>query len=469
MRPIYDILINPGLPALILIFQIIMLMGCETLPDFRQEALSFNYKGEPLKIVDGKGPLPPGKLKEVMSGLKQEDHPNILGRHLAFVEHITGKPLISGNRATLLRDGPETFAAMEKAINSARDHINVETFIFRDDEVGMRFSELLKRKSREGVVVNLIYDSWGARYTNPDFFANMRGFGINAVELNPVDRPLTVRGWNINNRDHRKILIVDGSIAFTGGINFYRGYSGSSLTGPYKKGQDVSFFWRDMHVQLEGPAVAEFQKLFVEMWEVQGDQPLPPANYFPALENKGDLLVRVLASAPDKDSRDIYAGYISAIVNAQKSIYITNAYFTPDRDFLKALTDAAENGVDVKMILPSFSDFWLPFRAGRSNYAHLLKSGVKIYEMQGDLLHSKTAVIDGVWSTVGSSNLNLRSFLYDAEVNAVIIGRDIGRQMEEIFYRDMEKSREVTLEQWDKRPFLDRFKESVTLLFRYFL
>jgi len=179
--------------------------------------------------------------------------------------------------------------------------------------------------------------------------------------------------------------------------------------------------------------------------------------------------VRVLASAPDKVSRDIYAGYISAIVNAQKSIYITNAYFTPDRDFLKALTEAAENGVDVKMILPSFSDFWLPFRAGRSNYAHLLKSGVKIYEMQGDLLHSKTAVIDGVWSTVGSSNLNLRSFLYDAEVNAVFIGRDIGSQMEEIFYRDMEKSREVTLEQWEKRPFLDRFKESMTLLFRYFL
>lgn len=465
---IFSLLNYRGLPSFMLSMHILMLAACTTLPDFRREAAIFKYEGEPLKIVDAKGPLSPGKSQQIMDGLRR-DGKDILGRHMAFVDHITGSPLIAGNKAILLRDGPETFAAMEKAINGARDHINVETFIFRDDEVGRRFAELLIKKSRQGVAVNIIYDSWGAKYTDPEFFAVMRGFGIRAMKFNPIDQPISLTGWNINNRDHRKILVVDGKIAFTGGINFYRGYSGSSITGPYKPRDGIDFFWRDMHVQIEGPAVAEFQKLFIEMWKTQGDQPLLQARYFPALENKGDLLVRVLASAPDKHTRDIYAGYISAVVNAERTIYITNAYFTPDRDFLKALTDAAERGVEVILILPSFSDFWLPFRAGRANYTHLLKSGIKIYEIQGDLLHSKTAVIDGIWSTVGSSNLNLRGFLYDAEVNAVIIDWDIGRQMEEIFARDLENSREITLEEWEKRPFLDRIKEWATLPFKFLL
>lgn len=451
-----------------MVLQILFFDGCATLPDFHHEAASFIYKGEPLKVKDAGGLLPPARVNEIMGRLNKDCRAADLVRRLAFVEHITGVPLTYGNTATLICDGPETFDAMEKAINGARNHINVETFIFRDDEVGRRISELLVRKRREGVVVNLIYDSWGARYTDPGFFVRMREFGINVLELNPVEIPIR-RGWDINNRDHRKILVVDGKIAFTGGINFYRGYSGSSISGPSPKDLNVDYFWRDMHVRLEGPAVAEFQKLFISMWETQGDRALPPANYFPALENKGDLLVRVLASSPERPSRDIYAAYIAAVVNARKSIYITNAYFTPDRNFLKAVTDAAERGIDVRIILPGFSDFWLPFYGGRSNYSRLLKSGVRVYEMQGSLLHSKTAVIDGVWSTVGSTNLSLRSFLYDAEVNANIISRDIGKQMERIFFLDMANSREVTLEQWEKRPFLDRLKEAVTLLFRYFL
>lgn len=156
---IYDFLIQRVLPSIMISMQILMPAGCTTLPDFRHEAANFEYKGEPLKIVDAKGPLPPGKSQELMDSLRQQYRTDILGRNLAFIEHITAVPLIYGNKATLLRDGPETFAAMEKAIIGARDHINIETFIFRDDEVGRRFSRLLIDKSRQGVVVNLIYDS----------------------------------------------------------------------------------------------------------------------------------------------------------------------------------------------------------------------------------------------------------------------------------------------------------------------
>lgn len=455
--------------SLALLLPLSILIGCQSLPDFLHASSTFQYKGELPRIVDADGPLPPAKVKAIIARLNKDASSDLLGRQTFFIETVTGIPLTGGNRAVLLRDGPETFAAMEKAIIGARDHINVETFIFRDDEVGRRISKLLIEKSKQGVTVNLIYDSWGAKYTAPEFFSIMRGFGINALELNPLDNLGLAGGWNINNRDHRKILVVDGKVAFTGGINFYRGYSGSSITGPAREELNMDFFWRDMHVQLEGPVVAEFQKLFIRMWDKHGEYPIRPANYFPVLRNKGDLLVRVLASSPDEPLPDIYAGYVSAILNAKRSIYITNAYFTPDGNFLDALSAAADKGVDVRIILPSFSDLWLPFHAGRSNYSRLLKAGVRIYEMQGDLLHSKTAVIDGVWSTVGSSNLTLRSFMHDAEVNAVMIGTETGKKMEEIFYMDMANSREITLEQWEKRPLRDRLKESVTRLFRYFL
>jgi len=372
-------------------------------------------------------------------------------RHTRRMEKVTGKRPIAGNKATLLIDGPETFSAMEEAIEGAKDHINLETFIFREDSLGRRFSRLLLRKRAEGVEVNIIYDSYGAKYTPPRFFARLRDGGIRVVEYNPVD-PIDLLGKEtINNRDHRKILIVDGKVAFTGGINIQQDH------------------WRDTDIRIEGPAVASLQKLFIETWKSRNGPEFGAGDYSPQLEKEGEIPVHVIEGAPGQKTPEIYTAYLSAILNAEKTIHITHAYLVPTDEMLNALALAAEKGIDVKIIVPSFSDFWLPFYAGRHNYTFLLKAGVKLYELQGALLHSKTAVIDGVWSTIGSSNLDVRSFIHDLEVNAVIIDRDFGIRMETAFARDLKSSREILLYEWETRPRSDRLKEWFASFFKYWL
>jgi cardiolipin synthase len=407
----------------------------------------------------------------LISWMKQESGPSdLLSRHVSIVEALSGQPLITGNKVILLSDGPETFTAMSEAIHHAKDHINLETFIIRDDEVGRPLADLLIRKSREGVRVNVIYDSFGAKRTPKEFFERMKANGLNVLEFNPFGflEPLSWR--NINNRTHRKILVVDGKVAFTGGINFYRVYSRSSSSVFWgEKDPQLKYYWRDIHVQVEGPAVAEFQKLFLETWRLQSGPEIAGSDYFPRLGEAGDSLVRILASSPDQPISNIYAAYVSAISHAQESIHLTHAYLVLDRGLRKALTDAALRGVSVKIILPGFSDFWMPFHAARSNYSSLLKTGVRLYERQNALLHSKTAVIDGVWSTVGSSNLDVRSFLHDTEVNAIVLGRDFGEKMERMFTYDLSESVEVIPDQWANRPIRDRIKERTARLFSYWL
>ena len=251
----------------------------------------------------------------------------------------------------------------------------------------------------------------------------------------------------MNQRDHRKLLIVDGRIAFLGGINISSVYSGGSFSRAARSDAPAaSAPWRDTHLQVEGPVVAEFQKLFLATWEKQKGEALAPRDYFPQPASKGKEVVRAIGSSPDEPYSLIYATLISAIGSAETSVYLTNAYFVPDPQLLAALKDAAQRGVDVKLILPGHTDFWLVFHAGRSHYAELLRGRVKIYERRDALLHSKTAVIDGVWSTVGSTNLDWRSFLHNDEVNAVILGQEFGGQMQAMFDADLAASDRITLE-----------------------
>jgi len=396
--------------------------------------------------------------RTAMNRTEDRAWPERLENHLRTAERVSGKPLIPGNKVTLLTDGPETFAAMRKAIEEAKDHINLEIFIFRDDKIGRPFADLLLRKRAEGVEVNVIYDSYGAKYTPRGFFTRMREGGIRMIEFNPVNPIDLVGKETVNNRDHRKILVVDGKVAFTGGINIQEDHLNSKIP-----------FWRDTHIQIEGPAVAWFQRLFLETWKNQNGPEFGARDYFPPLETEGGLLVQVIEGAPGQKVPEIYAAYLSAILNAEKSVYITHAYLVPSREMLNALALAAEKGVDVRIIVPSFSDFWLPFYAGRYNYTFLLKAGVKLYEIQGSLLHSKTAVIDGVWSTIGSSNLDVRSFMHDLEVNAVAVDRGFARRMEAVFEQDLRSSREILLDKWETRPRSDRMKEWFAHLFNYWI
>jgi cardiolipin synthase len=459
-------------PSIILVvyLSVFFLFGCKTIPEIKDLISEHDPEVAPPLIMNAEGPLSVQERHAQMSALRQEaDFTDILKRHIAWEESLTGQPLIVGNKVDLLCDGPHTFASMGEAIANATDHINLETFIWRDDEVGRPLADLLIRKRREGVQVNAIYDSFGTRTTPPSFFDRMRANGINLIEFNPIDVAVSASGWSINNRDHRKILVVDGKIAFTGGINFYRVYAESPYSAPKMKADtQMEYYWRDMHVKIEGPAVAELQKCFLEMWSFQKGPDIP-GDYFPSLDEVGDSLVRVIASTPDQPISSIYATYISAISHAERSVHLTHAYLVMNEDMLETLSEAARKGVIVKIIVPSFSDLWLPFYAARYSYSRLLKAGVRLFEKQGALLHSKIAVIDGVWSTVGSSNLNSRSFMHDAEINAVILGRDFGRWMEAVFEKDLSRSVEISLHEWERRSIMGRLKEKIARLFRYWL
>ena len=419
-----------------------------------------------------RGPLSTRESKAILARLKSRgEETSIFDRHLALEEGIVGSPLVVGNRAVLLQDGPSTFEAMFTAIRDAKDHINMETYIIEDDEVGKRFADALIEKQAQGVQVNLIYDSVGSMDTPREFFKRLTDRGIKVLEFNPIN-PLTARaGWNVNQRDHRKLLVVDGQSGFLGGINISSVYSGGSFSesSKSKKRRDNGPPWRDTHLQLDGPVVGEFQKLFLATWEKQKGEPLAPRNYFPQPASKGKEVVRAIGSSPDEPYSLIYATLISAISSAETSVYLTNAYFVPDPQLLAALKDAAQRGVDVKLILPSNTDSWLVFHAGRSYYAELLEAGVKIYERRGPLLHAKTALIDGVWSTIGSTNLDWRSFLHNHEVNAVILGQEFGAQMRAMFEKDLAACNAITPEDWERRSIGNRLRETVARMWHRLL
>jgi cardiolipin synthase len=356
---------------------------------------------------------------------------------------------------------------MFEAIRSAIDHINLETFILEDDEIGKKFTDLLLRKQAEGIQVNIIYDSMGSFSTAESFFQRLRDRGIQVVEFNPV-KPLKGHlKWLMINPDHRKILIIDGKVAISGGVNISNAYSGKLSERKKIKGEPTS--WRDTDVQIEGPAVAEFQKLFLDTWSKQKGPKLSERNYFPNLKEAGKALVRVVGSTPGSDNRITFISYVAAITYAEHSIHLTNAYFVPDKQILKAFTDAAGRGVDVKIILPSTTDTQLVLNAARHNYSELLKAGVKIYERRKDMLHAKTAVIDGVWSTVGSTNLDSLSLLSDDEVNAVVLSHEFAVEMERMFASDLAQSDQIQKDNWEKRPLSQKIKEAAAHLFSRWL
>ncbi len=466
----YKKLITKPFLSVLSLICLLVFGSCASLPRMEDIYQRLDIEREkPPKIIGPRGQLSPKMNKAVMEGLKKHVGPtDIIDRHIALVESISGSPLVAGNKVTLLIDGPATYTSMFKAIQNAKDHINLETYIFEDDEVGRRFADLLLKKQSEGVQVNLIYDSVGCLRTPAAFFQRLRDGGVQMIQFNPVN-PLKIRRrWLLTHRDHRKILIVDGSVAFTGGVNISRVYSSSSLSGEHHE-RNIQEAWRDTHVQIEGPAVAEFQKLFLDTWQREKGPELSNRKYFPILKQEGNDLVQVLGSTPGQENRFTYIMYVSAFIYAQNFIHLTNSYFVPDEQTVTALTDAARRGVDVRIVLPGISDESAVFYAGRSHYTHLLKSGVKLYERSDAMLHAKTAVIDGVWSTVGSTNMDLWSFLRNDEVNAVVLGRDFANGLEAMFEKDIAESNQIHLKQWKKRSLIDRTKEWLARLLKYWL
>jgi cardiolipin synthase A/B len=365
-------------------------------------------------------------------------------------------PYEAGNKLTLYTRGGETFQAMWKAIENAKDTIHLETYILTGDRTGEEFSWRLCEKARAGVRVRMIIDSLGCLELDLAYIMKLRNSGVQVLEYHPV-APWRAR-WDLQKRDHRKILVVDGQIAFTGGMNI------SNQNAPTEMG---GLNWRDTHVKVEGPAAYALDRLFRAVWfretgrwfnsEGKVDYSPGPAKAWVA--HNQEFLQRYT----------IRSTYLRVLRAARREVLITNAYFVPDRGIRRALIAAAKRGVSVKVLVPGRSDIKSVWYAGRANYGVLLENGVRLFEWTGPgVLHAKTAAVDRTWCAVGSYNLDHRSLLHNLECNLHVLDPEFGAKLADRFEEDLAQAREITLERWEKRPGLDRVIERFFYLFRYF-
>lgn len=370
-------------------------------------------------------------------------------------EHALG-----GNAVRLCGNGEEAFAEILNSLRSAREYILLEFYAFADDSVGRLFRELLLKKAREGVRVYLIYDSVGSVLTDRDFFSAMSAGGIRVGEFRPV--VLWKPYWNWLKRDHRKFICVDGEAALVGGFNISVNDAPVSLGGRA---------WKDSLVRVEGPVVGEIEGLFWESWAASTTGPdsaaLPPKPR--KRHTAGNIYASVVSASGMRNFRSIRRSYSYAIDRAKRYIYITNAYFLPDRYVYRRLIKAVRRGVNVSIIGPYKTDHPYIRWATWSMYPHMIRNGINIYEWRGEILHSKTAVIDGIWSSVGSHNLDHRSLHYNLEININIYDRDFGAQMARVFREDLKNSGPVTLADTKRRPFLSKASSKLLYLFRSLL
>ncbi|MFP5212603.1 MAG: cardiolipin synthase [Acidobacteriota bacterium] len=444
----------------------ILLTACASLPEVGKLESTTLIPSTPT-IRDLDGPLSEEQSRSVLDRLEEQGHlTEEMKEHIALVEAVSDAPLIAGNRVTLYKDAPAAFDAMIESIREAMYYVHLETFIFEDDELGNRFADALIAKRKEGVEVCVLYDSYGSKGTSPEFWDRLREADVKVLEFNPFTIVKSPTDDSLDYRDHRKILVVDGKIAYTGGCNI----SGVYIPGAPPKSTygDAPLPWRDMHVKIEGPAATQFQTFFLDTWFRAGGPMISRLENIP-VESAGKVLVTVLDNMPGQMNRNAYVLLISAIAHARESIHLIAPYFVPSEELLDSLKDAARRGVDVKIVIPEKTDSDFSGYAGRYYFRGLLKAGVKLYHYKGGMLHAKLAIFDGVWSTVGSSNLDMRSFMTNDEVNASILGRDFANTLEEYFSGELKNSEPLSLRKWRMRPLSERAMELRAHLFERWL
>jgi len=469
----------------VLAFLLLAAAGCASVPDADEDIAEATAASSPrTTILGADGPLTVAQSHRLLSRVAAETGQDIvLQRHLAIETAVAGTPLTAGNVTELLRDGEGTFAAIFKEIDGAKHHINLEYYTLEDVVYdGKRLSDVLIAKRQAGVAVNIIYDSYGSSDTPSEFFERLKAGGVNLVAFHPVN-PLeaTIKGYSPNDRDHRKIMVVDGTVAIIGGVNLATYYQ-SKTPGSDPKGEqaadagkanplatDLPDNWRDIAIRIEGPAVEQLQGLFLGHWRSEGGPKLDQTGFFPVISAKDGQIVRIIGSSPQQEVSRYYVTLISAIRNAEHHIWLTTAYFVPTFEEKHALMDAAERDVDVRLMLPAVSDASQAVAVARSHYSDLLDAGVRIFEMSDVVLHSKTVTIDGVWSAIGSSNFDHRSVLFNDEVDGVIIGREAAEGLEKIFEEDRKVAREIKLDEWQQRPLTDRIGDFFERNWQYLL
>lgn len=373
---------------------------------------------------------------------------------------------VSGNLVTLLHDGEQAFPSMLEAIEEARSEILLEMYWFGSDHTGTAFANALAEKARAGVLVRIVYDAVGSWETSRALFDQMRDAGCEVEEYGPI------APWRrrfrvdfLNHRNHRKMLIIDRRVGFTGGVN---------LGDPWAPVDQGGEGWRDDMVRIEGPAVEQMRAIFKDGWKRVIDPNIPnrPSIVPPAGDDFPDdasSKVRVLANHYFGERRAIRRAYLEQIRSAKRSVYITNSYFVPDFRIRRALSQAAQSGVDVRVVLPAKTDVPAVYYAARNLYGLLLESGIRLYEWQGRVLHAKTAVIDANWCTIGTYNLDYRSFRFNLEVTAAIEDEEVGAAMEKRFFEDLAHAPAVDLVAWRRRPMRDRLVENFFYRFRKML
>ena len=379
-------------------------------------------------------------------------------RDMGFIQTmhaLTGAAMSTGNRVEILKNGVRIFPAMLAAIRAAKKTINLEFYIYWDGEIGRTFAEALVERARAGVKVNVVLDAVGSAPMSQDLVDFLQRNGISVEWYHPL-RWYTLS--RVNHRTHRKLLIVDGEIGFSGGVGIADNWLGDAESRDH---------WRETVIRIEGPAVTQMQFAFMDNWIKSRGELLTGLDYFPRLESRGPHLAQVMKSSPSEGSSSVKLLYIVSIVSAQKSIYISNAYFVPDRDTIRALEGAVRRGVDVRVIVPGeFTDVPIVRQAGRLFYSQMLRRGIRIFEYQPTMMHAKTMVVDGIWTTVGSSNFDDRSFRLNDEVNVNVYDEEIAAQMEQMFFEDLARCQEITRRRWIKRPWVDRLKERVAGWFK---
>jgi cardiolipin synthase A/B len=371
------------------------------------------------------------------------------------MSHLLGTPVVPGNRVTALLNGDQAFPAMLQAIRSAKRSITLEGYIFWPGTMGTTFAEALAERARAGVATHLILDGLGSQKLDEKLIDRMRESGVQVVKFRPV-RWYTLD--RVNHRTHRKLLVVDGRVGFTGGLgiaDLYRGHA-----------QDKDH-WRDGQFRAEGPVVGQLQAAFLDNWIETGGTLLDGTDYFPPLDSAGGAWAQAVHSSPGGGTESLRLMYHLAIASAKHSILIANPYFVPNTLAVEMLVDARRRGVSVEIVAPgAITDAGLVRRASRAKWGPLLEAGVKIYEYQPTMYHNKLIVVDDYWVSVGSTNLDNRSFRLNDEANLNVFDQGFGRAQAEIFAQDRARSRQVTLEEWRGRPVTERIEEMVAWALR---
>jgi cardiolipin synthase len=366
---------------------------------------------------------------------------------------LTNLRATSGNRVDVLIDGNAMYECLGAAIDAARHHVHAQYYLIRNDATGSWFRDRLIAAAQRGVHVRLLIDGFGCFALGPAWRRPLRRAGVRIGEFLPMRSVLL---QPVNLRNHRKIVVIDGETAFTGGFNIGDEYRG------HMRGVGG---WRDVHIRIEGPAAQELQRVFFQDWAFATNEPIEPSQYFPRVTiARGDATIAIVPSGPDTRTEAIHRLFFGAIVGAEREVLVTTPYFVPTESLTVAMELAAMRGVDLKVLLPGRSNHSVTFHAGRSFYSQLLDAGVDLREYLPGIVHAKTLVADGKVALVGSANMDLRSFRLNFEVHALVHDATTATTLRDAFYSEVADSQRVDLAAWHARPWTLRVKEGAARL-----